>query len=212
MRILVFLIAFCIGTFCKGQQDSVYNNNLLITYSPSALLNIFPGIQFGIEKFIANDITLELEVARLIPISTERNFRANGLSRFEMKSGYRVKLGFKKFIKSRLLILGTIYYRNTDHNFEEWVFREQGRFEELINYNSTKRLIGPTVGFGFTNKIKNSFYYETAVNIGLGSYKVTQTGVPEDVIMEDEIFTTYRNPGDYLFPIIGLSFKIKYGL
>jgi len=217
MRLLIFLVLFSTGTMCNGQKESVYTHDLLITYSPSALLNLFPGIQFGIEKFIAQDQTLELEVARLIPISFEttparEDFRLEDNSRLENKDGLRVKLGYKKYITPKLIILGTVYYRKTYHDFEEWAFIEQGNFEQLIDYNSTKTLLGPTIGFGFSNGIKGSFYFETAVNIGLGAYTVERNDVNEDVIPRSIFGDLYHPSGNYAYPIIGLSFKIKYGL
>jgi len=212
MRILIFSVVFMLKTICYGQVDSVYKHDVLITFSPSAFLNVFPGIQFGIEKFIGAEETIEFEVARLLTVDFESSERQNENTRFETKNGVRFKFGYKKFLSTRGIFLATLYYRKTNHDFEEWVFIDQGRFEQLINYSSTKRLLGPTIGFGLTNKLKNSFYIETAVNLGIGSYEVQQTGVPDGVILNDRIFEGYHRSGDYYYPIIGLSLKIKYGL
>jgi len=212
MRIIIFCGVFLFGAMCYGQEDTVYTEKTLVTFSPSAFINFFPGVQFGIEQFVADDKTIEFEFARLLRINQEANTNGNQLPRLEEKNGFRMKLGFKKFISRRAIFLATLYYRNTKHDFEEWVFRDGGSFEQLINYKTTKSLLGPTVGLGLSNKLKNSFYIETAINLGLGLYQVRQSELPDGVFLDGRFLEGYHRTGEYAYPILGLSLKFKYGL
>lgn len=212
MRLIFFLVAFLLGTLGHAQLDSIYTEKTLVTFSPSAFLNLFPGVQVGLERFIAEDKTIEFEFARLLSTNQQTNLRGNQSPRLETKNGIRIKLGYKKFISSRGIFLATLYYRDTKHDFNEWVFRDEGRFEQLIDYSSTKRLLGPTLGLGLSNKLKNSFYIETAINAGLGLYQVRLSEIPEGVFLNEQTFELYHRTGDNLYPIIGFSLKLKYGI
>ena len=213
MRVIFFIVCFALSFACSAQIDTVRTNKVLITFSPSAFINLAPGVQLGIEKYISHDMTIELEGARLLTTTfTSNNSRGNDAPRMEVKNGTRIKLGFKKYFSERGIFLATLYFRKTNHDFEEWIFQEEQNFSQLINYKSTKTLIGPTIGIGLSSILRNSFHLETAINIGLGTYEVRQSEVPEGITPEVIWGNIYHSTGDYVYPIIGLSLKFKYCL
>lgn len=202
---LTFLFLIFIHVL-HGQADSTYQESWYITYSPSAFLNAFPAVQFGFEKVISDRRTIELEVAKMLnlPPSTEDDFDTT------IESGYRLKLGYKRRKNTSRLLLLTLYLRHTTADINDWVTRADDAYEERINYRKTKTLIGPTFGFGKIYNTRGILKVEFAANMGLGIYQV-KDDLPPDAREPDRLFAVYQNPGDYLYPIIGVSLKLKMG-
>jgi len=170
--------------FANGKEWSV-------TYSPSALVNTMPGIQFGIEKKLNSKSAFELEYARIFD------------------GGFRTAIDGSARKKKRMFLV-TFYYRHTDHVYDRWVFRFDNPYQEKLEYRKTKRMIGPAVGWGTARTISGPLKFETSLSIGAGRYDVKIHDLPEDAREEEIFFDLYSNPGTYLYPIIGFSFKLKY--
>ena len=219
MRKLLFVFCFLVSGIILSQSDSTYNENFYLTVSPSAIFNVHPGLQVGFEKVINENRAFEIEAARLYDLSIN-----SGPFIEDLSSGYRVKVGYKirdfdkkyfflsnhrKFEKS--IILFSIYYRHINHDIVDWVLRANS-YEQKINYQKTKTLLGPTIGWGFVNNIVGKLKLESALNLGLGWYHVQLHNFPSDGEIENTGLDLYFDPGHYLYPIIGISLKLKMGV
>lgn len=189
-----------------SRKDSVSLNNSkgwALTYSPSALINSFIGVQFGVEKCLAPNKFLELESAYI--------FKQAGNAEL-YKYGYRVKLGYKMRSKNNFLLSGTLYLRNTIHQHREEVIIANQFIQEL-EFRKTKTLIGPAIGLGYSDYITERIGIEASLLGGLGIYLVKVNGLPVNATEAwTGWFLGYTNPGRYYYPIVGVSFKLKYKL
>ncbi len=201
MRLLLFLLCFTWLNLSAQEDDSLNTKKWAITFSPSAFLNNLSGVQFGIEKTLNDRNSIELEGARI--------FRQPANVAL-YKEGYRVKLGFKRRFSEKTIFLSTIYFRKSNHHYNDWVWRFNNTFFQRINYTKERTLIGPTLGIGFIETDWNPFHFEFAVNLGVGIYYVRNKDVPEDVEEVPPTWAFYHDPNNYPFPIIGISMKLKY--
>ncbi len=195
----------------KGPQESSsdeFRENVLyngwgITYSPSAIANVFTGVQFGVEKLLDTNQFLEFEAAYLL--------KTRGGSEL-YKSGYRFKLGYKFIKEQNVLISTVIYFRKTFHQHKEEVIR-QSEFIEEIEYSKTKTLIGPTMGIGRSSYLSKRLSLENSIIFGPGFYKVRVYNFPDDAEqIRERLFQGYSDEGNYSYPIIGFSLKLVYRL
>ena len=187
----------------KNNRENLHFNGWALTYSPSAFLNNFPGIQFGVEKSISQNNFLEFEAAYL--------YKIRGTTELS-KTGYRFKLGYKLVSRENFLFSTVLYFRKTFHQHREEVLR-QDEFLQEIEYRKTKTLIGPTIGIGRTNDLADRLHLETSLLFGPGLYKVRVYDYPEDAEeIREGFFGGYRNEGNYYYPIIGFSLKLVYRL
>jgi len=192
-------------TSIKSEEPVSYNNSegWALTYSPSALFNLFRGVQFGIEKCIAPNKFIELEAAYIPKQSGNVEL---------FKSGYRVKLGLKQRTKSNFLLSGTLYLRKSFHQHREEV-TVLNQFIQELEYRKTKTLIGPTLGLGYSKYFSERLGLEMSLIGGLGFYKVEIFDLPETAREAwTGWFSGYRDEGMYYYLIAGGSFKLKYKL
>jgi len=178
-----------------------------ITFSPSAFVNTFSGIQFGLERDFSNNSFLELEFAHIPKQS----------SNIELyKAGKRVKLGYKKYLGNNVIMAFTLFYRKTEHEFEKQEVLRHGAFYQEIDYYKTKTLIGPTFGYGYLWPIGTSrFSFEMIFNYGIGFYAVRNFDFPTDAEDFSEgrfLSNGYHAEGNYAYFILGTSLKLKYNL
>lgn len=198
---LTLIFLFCV-LILQAQSDSIYQERWYITYSPSALLNAFPAMQVGVEKRIDERRTWEVELAKMLnPYETETR----------SQDGFRLKLGYKRRRDTKRLLLTTLYIRHTIIDAEEWVSRFDNLYEEKIQHRKSKTMIGPTFGWGSVYNLWGAVKFEFAMNLGLGLYKVS-SDLPSDVQAIESFFDIYENPGNYIYPIIGISTKVKFGI
>jgi len=194
-------------------QSILKDTTLAITYSPSAIVNVFSGIQFGVEKNIGfnNKKTferfLEFEAAY---IPRQDQFIPEGRSE-KYKEGFRFKLAYKVVNKANLVFLTTIYVRSSFHTHIGDVIREGGYLENM-KYRKSKTLIGPTFGLGYSEYFNSRWGIEMAANAGFGMYMVRFHDFPEDGIERWQPIWGYNNDRNYLYLILGLSIKVKYRL
>lgn len=203
---ILFLIVGLSNGSSQTSQDSIsYGWN--ITFSPSAFVNTFSGIQFGLERDFKNNSLLELEAA-YIPKQTS--------SRELYKNGHRIKLGYKKYLGKNLVIAGTLYYRRTRHEFVKEEVLRHGAFFQEIDYHKTKTLIGPTIGYGYFWPLGSSrFGLELIFNFGIGFYAVRNFDYPADAedFSEGRLYTNgYHAEDNYAYTIYGTSVKLKYSI
>ena len=174
-----------------------------LTYSPSALINIYTGVQFGVERSLESNKFLELEAAYLLK---------NGGGSELYRSGYRFKLGYKVITEQDVLLSTVLYFRKTFHQHREEVIR-QSEFIEEIEYRKTKTLIGPTMGVGHSSYFSNRLNLQTSILFGPGIYKVKVYDYPEDAEqIRLLLFQGYSDEGNYFYPILGFSIKLIYRL
>ena len=206
IRTIVFIAVLSIAVSEQGFGQRINDtipNHWNLTYSPSALVNTFVGIQFGVERYFSGAGGVELEGAYIVP-----TLGTYALS----KSGFRAKLGFKLKTRTSLVTLFTFYYRRTVHDHDDRVARFDFAYFERYSFKKTKTLFGPTFGLGTVQSFSDRLSFEGGVNIGLGRYVVRNIGLPEDAEEVEFNFFGYQDPGSYIYPIIGLSLKLKYRL
>jgi len=91
MRLVSFLFAITLSISLTAQRNSRMANDSIsdwsITFSPSAFVNEFSGIQFGLEKRFNERWATELEFAYIFPqVISPTDDEVQ-------KEGYRAKLG-----------------------------------------------------------------------------------------------------------------------
>jgi len=200
------------GVIMIGDNSSefVNYNGWAITYSPSALVNLFSAVQFGVERQIDINQYVELEAAYIPKLAGDSEL---------YKTGYRIKLGYKKswkkhkrrrnVFKNRLFTT-TLYFRKSFHQHRENVIR-QGDFIQEIEYSKTKTLIGPAFGFGTTKSLGDRLGLEASFLIGPGLYLVRVYDFPDDAErLTIPFFEGFSQERNYLYPIAGFTFKLKY--
>ncbi len=210
MRILLLIICTALSSALFSQRNKSMNKDTLsdwcITFSPSALVNEFSGLQFGVEKRLSPRWLTELEIAYIFPQDISSNVEE--LS----KEGYRVKLGFKRQRYKNLHFLWNFYFRRTQHNYRSTFNRFGGLFRQIIDYSGTKTLIGPTFGCAWDLPFGKRFRVELGASTGFGIYIRSQEDLPIDT---DEFFFgggdwfSFSNSGEDLYPILALHAKFK---
>ena len=173
--------------------------------SPSAFINIYPGIQMGIEKGIYPNFNIELEGAYLFPVSSNSD-----LSRH----GYRIKLGLKYFVSNESSLNFILFYRRVFHDRVDDFSRFNDAFFQTFEYQKSKLLIGPTIGTTNHISLSEKIMMEVGASAGIGRYKVTNQGVPVDARIANDfgLFSWYENEGNYNFIILSMQVKFKFEL
>ena len=205
MRKTLIFIIVTLPLVLKSQSRLDTLRGWTFNISPSALVNIYPGIQVGIESGIKSIGYLEFEGAYLIPVQNTANSK---------RSGVRFKLGYKIPHSKKWSTNLILFYRHTFHDRRENFSRFDGLFQEYIEFKKSKRLIGPSLGFSGTSSVNKNSYTEYGFSVGMGQYKVVNQDVPSDAKQRSGIrlFRIYEDPGTYWFPILSIQVKYKFGL
>lgn len=214
--LIAFLLSFSLSAQRKSRvlKDSIPNWS--ITFSPSALLNQFSGIQFGIEKRFSNRWAAELEYAYIFPQDIPGLFFDNNDEL--QKSGFRGKLGVKRRRHKGLHFLFTLYLRRTVHDMRTNFSRFDGAFNEVIDYQTTKTLIGPAFGISWELPFGKRIIFDLGGSTGFGNYRVRRSELPSDAVEFNDLFADedfgggFNGDGDNLYPILALHVKIKFRL
>ena len=189
----------------KDTMSSRYLFKHYITYAPSALLNITPGIQFGYERIINNEWAILGEIGGLYSLQDDRK-------------GVRVKAEVRDYFKSApvLYIGAEVVHKYTTTDIRDWV--DAGTFFRLIDYRGTRNLTYASLKFGCSPSLgkKRRLLLDIGLSIGGGKYSVDTKGVPEGFVVNefnDGFFwdNSFRTRS-LAVPMAALSIKLKYGL
>ncbi len=189
----------------KETMSSRYPYKHYITYAPSALLNITPGVQFGYERIINNQWAVLGELGGLNSLQDDRR-------------GFRLKAEIRDYFESApvLYIGGEVVHKYTSTDIRDWV--DAGTFLRLIDYRGTRNLTYASLKFGCSPPLGKGrrLLLDIGLSIGGGKYRVDTKGVPEGFEVREVIDgffwdNSFRRRSLYV-PMAALSIKLKYGL
>ncbi len=195
-----------------SQDTLAHRRNWGITWSYSALLNEYPGLQFGIEKRLGKHTMLQSELAYLYQIDTD--FYPHAFKGFRFKNGIKyMKMEHQGYLNTRWYVVANLFIRYTSENKTEDLRRLDGAYFERLSYTRTRFLIGPAVGFGTEQYSLDRFIIQTGFSFGYGYMKVVADGLPDDANPgRTRVFEEYDRTGNHLYPIFSLSAKIIFAL
>lgn len=212
--VLFLILNISLSAQRKGRMIKDTIPDWSITFSPSAFLNEFAGIQFGVEKRFSQKWATELEYAYIFPQGPGALF-GDDTSPEIKKKGFRLKLGIKKRAGKNFHLLLTLYLRKTLHDHSDTFSRFGGQFEQILDYQVTKTLIGPALGFVWDKPLGQKFGFELGGSSGIGNYNRKSTELPADVeslIIGEGFVPGFSNNGDDLYPILAFHMKLKFRL
>ncbi len=205
MKYIYTIFLSTVFYFCSAQEILDPSKKWSLTFSPSAFVNEFPGIQFGIERKIKR-FAIEIEGAYLTDKLSDTRMFTNG---------YRVKLGIKYSLYNALNINLIGFYRQTYHDESETFSMFSGAYFQEIAFQREKRMIGPTLGCTYKKNLWKNLSIEVGGSTGLGSIKVTQADIPEFAeqitsLNDALFFNEFNEPGTFRYLILSGQAKIKY--
>ena len=186
-----------------GQEELDSGKNFRFSVSPSAFINVYPGLQVGVEKKVFGKDFVELEVAYLFPVKNNLDFRT---------SGYRLKAGYKvQNLVPDLRTTFIFFYRQTSADRIEDFSRFDDLFFQQIDFRKTKRLLGFTVGL-LKELEYDGWQMQFGFSAGPGRYTVTDKDVPvqSEQVSGIPVFSVYELEGTYFFPIISIQWKLLF--
>lgn len=202
MKFWIFaLLAIPIVVF--GQEELDSTKSFRFSVSPSAFINVYPGLQVGVEKKVFSRDYLELEVAYLFPVKNNSDFRT---------SGYRIKAGYKvQNLVPDLRTTFIFFYRQTSGDRVEDFSRFDDLFFQQVDFRKTKSLIGFTVGL-LKELEYDDWQMQFGFSAGPGRYIVADKDVPveSEQISGIPVFSVYELEGTYFFPIISVQWKLLF--
>ncbi len=205
-RLFFIIISICCLTASYGQdfhyQDQNSNiNGLKIGITPSALVNVYPGIQLNVTYGWNEKFQIENEWAYLIKIDPKTE-------------GFRTRFLLKYYVHSRLFVAMGYHHRKTSSNRIETFSRFNNSFNQIIEYKLEKVMNGIPLMIGTTGDISTKISYDLAFGFGIGKILVTEPGVPEDaeLVNDTSVFEPYSTSGKYNFPLLIANFKVQYKL
>jgi hypothetical protein len=165
---LKFQIAyiFLLLAYVNVQGQKLEYPSLRIGFTPSALANFYPGIQFSFDKGLKRS-NLEIEAAYIFnsPFNA-RGFRIRpGIERLltnQENSGFSVGI--------HLHYRWSLEYRN--------IIRAAPNGEYLQFFYNEKRVrhyLGPIASFKFIHKPAKRLTYEAGLGLGLANYSIVET-------------------------------------
>jgi len=193
---------------CAQEEDPADNyykpqSYIGITWSPSALLNIHPAIQFGIERKWKDGNAWEFEAAWIFPAEVKDRVR---------NSGHRQKLIYKIASPRRYSYNFMLYHRviNTSTTGDYLI---NGDYLQQFNRHVTRRSINPAFGPSTHFHLSKRILGEFGILVGAGVIYVSeQNDAPEGSVLNTGLFNrqVFRNAGTYLYPLMSFNLKFKY--
>ncbi len=211
LMIVVFGILVCMSTI-SAQDTLAHRRDWGITWSYSALLNEYPGLQFGIEKRLGKYTMLQSDLAYLYQIDTE--FYPHDFQGFRIKNGIKyMNMEHQGYLNIRWYVVANLLIRYTSENKTEDLRRLDGAFFQRLSYTRSRFLIGPAIGFGTEQYSLDRFIIQTGFSFGYGYMKVVADGLPDDANPgRTRVFQEHDRTGNHLYPIFSLSTKIIFAL
>lgn len=198
--ILIFLFLCSVHLDAQSKQDTIRKYKFTLSYS--ALINVLPGAQIGVERRLGNSGFLELEAAYLWPTRKLR---------IDRSEGYRLKLGYKTPHKDYPGSFTLIFFQRTHWDQITASFdRFNGSFQQIFDFTKRKSLYGLAVGYLWSFEIFKPNDTQVGFSIGPGAYFVSDSdNIPDDAIQTSNVsfFGVYEEEGNYFYPVISFQFK-----
>ncbi len=208
--ISIFFI-FSASNFLLSQENTEKNSSLRVFITPSAIFNVYPGLQGGLEYKINNDWSVFAEFGAVLPAK----FKFNELDNFQ-SSGYRIKGSVRKKIYKTFFLELNYYHRRVENSINTEFFRYNRLFIQEMNYRVENVLNGLALTAGVEIKMGNKWLWDVGGGIGPGIQKRMYSDLPQDVEMVDRSFWwtshNYRvtDIENEFFPLLVLNVRLKY--
>lgn len=203
---LVFSLLITVVVFGQKVEDvheSYQAGKVRIGLTPSAVLNVFPGIQANATVFLANNFALEGEAGYLFGRYDQVPFRGHrfrGMAKFYPFSDLETGFGF-------FTAFG-INHRFTSMDRSQSFSGSNGP----IDYQETISLTGAVAMCGTTLNPAEHFVVDFGIGAGLGYRTTRYRGLAEEFHSAADLdnFLTNTGEGRYGWPLVILHCKLQY--
>lgn len=205
-RLIYCLIALLALPFLGSAQEKIKKQrSLRFSFSPSAIVNIYPGIQVGLDKRISALSFLELEGAYLPPVRDNQN---------DIRDGYRIKLGFKKYASEKKdhMLSVILFHRKTLSDRSEEFSRFDDAYFQRYDFTKTKTLYGLTLGYLRALELFNT-PFQIGLSVGPGLYIISDGDtIPEDAVQWTGVplFSIYERERRAFYPVTSVQAKFLF--
>lgn len=188
-------------------ENSAHRQGVLIGVTPSSVLNIFPGVQLNTTWMTNNRFGIDVEAGFLFGRYDDAPLR-----------GYRLRGVGKYFIEVRDKTSGYLglgyNYRRTYSYRSDWVDRDQGNFQELIDYRRIITLQGVVGMIGIVEDVGKNWSISFGLGLGLGERAVVNSGLPPGAVVDFNFddFLSNDLEGSNPAVLVILNCKVQYHL
>ncbi|MEZ4908188.1 MAG: hypothetical protein R2771_11255 [Saprospiraceae bacterium] len=202
-HILLLILFMYFGTLFS--QDSIeykkYDfEKLGIGMSPSAVMNIFPALQFSVDARMMERVNFTGELGYIF----------NGSYSNSWTQGIRVKSGFQYLI-SRRHTSGTtmgllLLYRYSKENHEYKDYHSDAGYYELKEYKRNRQLYGMMLSLGTMSQYTEKIIFEFGGAIGLGHLEIRD----DDGLSRSTGWFGYNGTGEFSIPLFSININFRY--
>jgi len=197
-------------------KDSKFNAppKAAIKVSPLELFTSTPSIPIGYERSLNDRINLSFEAGLISNLWTGLN---NNAPFWGPKTRAEIRFYSKKQKKSPKYFAFDLMYKYYRQNQDEWVTRQEGLYEELIDYKVNHTALATHFKFGMLSFFTDKLYTDVYFGLGVRWIHRRHIGLEEDDINDGFVSETQGinfipAAGDHILPSVTMGFRFGYKL
>lgn len=215
----VFIIFFLVGSFSlmAQEEEDIKENGFnappikAIKVSPLEISTFTPSIPIGYERNLKDRTNLIFEAGLIT------NIWVDNTPFWGPKTRAEIRFYSKKPKKSPKYFAFDVMYKYYRQNQEEWLNRQNGLYEELVDYKVNHSALATHFKFGMLSFFTDKLYTDAYFGLGVRWIHRRHIGLEADDLEGEPVSDT--NPidftpgaGDYIIPSVTLGFKFGYKL
>jgi len=185
----------------NDETRASFSPKIVVKYSMFSLLEFEPVLQLGVEYIFKPKIGFQQQLGYVFNNSLYFDDRRSGI-----RSRSEIRFYFTQYDWVQAYVAPEILYKYVQEQGRRTFWRENGAFQQTIDFRANRNVIGFMPKIGITNNVfKNKFAVDLAIGIGMKAVyydsNIPAVILNDDSSIDDTFFNNrLRNNGHEVLP------------